>query len=256
MEPSSRGGKITVSCLTCGTETWRWRCQIKRRNFCSPSCRDAYGLVEITCGWPGCATKLSARTVEHKRLGTLYKVDLVKRGGYFKRPICDYHRERYALFCGSAHWQKSLNSTLSILDGQRQKVGRGVTELQRFIVWERQDGVCATSRCGARFAFTDRARPGHSASGWQLDHVVPVFEGGRSELSNLQALCAPCHDGKSRGEKSRAALNRHTRVSKHYRSTNYEKNGQIAALAREVEGLKKAVVFLFAIVSVRTHQHG
>ena len=38
---------------------------------------------------------------------------------------------------------------------------------------------------------------------WELDHIVPLIDGGSHELSNLQTLCAPCHRKKT-GEENRA----------------------------------------------------
>ena len=40
---------------------------------------------------------------------------------------------------------------------------------------------------------------------WELDHILPLVEGGGHELSNLQTLCVPCHRQKTRRE---AALRR------------------------------------------------
>lgn len=41
---------------------------------------------------------------------------------------------------------------------------------------------------------------------WELDHIVPLIEGGGHEASNLQTLCVPCHRKKSAGEtRDRAA---------------------------------------------------
>ena len=37
----------------------------------------------------------------------------------------------------------------------------------------------------------------------QVDHIVPKAEGGTDEEDNLQAICAPCHDAKSRTEATR-----------------------------------------------------
>lgn len=34
---------------------------------------------------------------------------------------------------------------------------------------------------------------------FELDHKVPLDRGGGNEESNLQVLCLPCHDGKSKG---------------------------------------------------------
>ena len=35
---------------------------------------------------------------------------------------------------------------------------------------------------------------------WELDHVVPLIDGGSHELSNLQTLCTPCHKRKTARE--------------------------------------------------------
>jgi len=35
---------------------------------------------------------------------------------------------------------------------------------------------------------------------WELDHVVPLIDGGGHELDNLQTLCTPCHKEKSAAE--------------------------------------------------------
>jgi 5-methylcytosine-specific restriction endonuclease McrA len=35
---------------------------------------------------------------------------------------------------------------------------------------------------------------------WELDHVVPLIEGGGHEAVNLQTLCVPCHRQKSASE--------------------------------------------------------
>ena len=35
---------------------------------------------------------------------------------------------------------------------------------------------------------------------WELDHILPLVEGGGHEPSNLQTLCVPCHREKTRKE--------------------------------------------------------
>lgn len=64
-------------------------------------------------------------------------------------------------------------------------------------VFERDRGVCASCgrQCGGRIA-----RGGHRMIGadWEMDHIVPVCEGGGScGLENLQTLCRACHKQKS-----------------------------------------------------------
>jgi 5-methylcytosine-specific restriction protein A len=36
-----------------------------------------------------------------------------------------------------------------------------------------------------------------------VDHIVAAIEGGTDDLSNLQALCGPCHDAKTGREAAR-----------------------------------------------------
>ena len=44
--------------------------------------------------------------------------------------------------------------------------------------------------------------------GLELDHIVPVAEGGTDGLENLQWLCASCHVEKSRREAARGISRR------------------------------------------------
>jgi 5-methylcytosine-specific restriction protein A len=37
----------------------------------------------------------------------------------------------------------------------------------------------------------------------QRDHTIPLAEGGADDDSNVQGLCEPCHDAKSRAESQR-----------------------------------------------------
>jgi len=41
---------------------------------------------------------------------------------------------------------------------------------------------------------------------WELDHKIPLVDGGTHELSNLQTLCVPCHRKKSAREQRDRAL--------------------------------------------------
>ena len=37
---------------------------------------------------------------------------------------------------------------------------------------------------------------------WELDHIVPLVDGGSHDLDNLQTLCTPCHKAKTVSEAS------------------------------------------------------
>ena len=43
---------------------------------------------------------------------------------------------------------------------------------------------------------------------WELDHIVPLIDGGSHELSNLQTLCTPCHKKKTAEEARKRAAHR------------------------------------------------
>lgn len=48
---------------------------------------------------------------------------------------------------------------------------------------------------------------------WELDHIVPLIDGGSHDPSNLQTLCVPCHREKTAGENRQRASRRATRVA-------------------------------------------
>ncbi len=57
----------------------------------------------------------------------------------------------------------------------------------------RYKGCCA--RCQSRLAI----------GRWQLDHVIPLQDGGVNAEGNLQPLCVPCHGLKTAGEATERA---------------------------------------------------
>lgn len=84
--------------------------------------------------------------------------------------------------------------------GARRRVKRyrraKITQAERNLVARRQRWQC-NGTCGdllpARF---------------QIDHVVPLQEGGCNEVANYQALCGTCHDAKTAHECIEAAKRR------------------------------------------------
>ena len=68
-------------------------------------------------------------------------------------------------------------------------------------VWERDNGICAECRSDtlgparrAKIAVSTRLNWGIKLSPWDMDHIVPVVEGGGAcGLENLRTLCKPCH---------------------------------------------------------------
>jgi len=43
---------------------------------------------------------------------------------------------------------------------------------------------------------------------WELDHIVPLVDGGSHDPSNLQTLCTPCHKKKTAQEARQRAAQR------------------------------------------------
>lgn len=64
----------------------------------------------------------------------------------------------------------------------------------RGLVWKRDRGVCAG--CGAVGPRKGVGRR-EEATGWEVDHVVELADGGKGDLSNLQTLCVACHARKT-----------------------------------------------------------
>lgn len=60
-----------------------------------------------------------------------------------------------------------------------------IPEKLRWEVWERDNFTCLN--CGARQYLT-------------IDHIIPEFKGGKTELSNLQTLCRNCNARKGRSD--------------------------------------------------------
>ena len=47
---------------------------------------------------------------------------------------------------------------------------------------------------------------------WELDHIVPLVDGGSHDLGNLQTLCTPCHKRKTAREAGERRRQRESRA--------------------------------------------
>ena len=81
----------------------------------------------------------------------------------------------------------------------------------RRTVRKRDRGVCAVCRLDTRQLKREIKGRGSAkklrAKGfvprrslWELDHIVPLIDGGSHDLDNLQTLCTPCHKTKTAAE--------------------------------------------------------
>ena len=73
---------------------------------------------------------------------------------------------------------------------RRQLQGR-TRDTKRQQVWLEQGGKCAACE---RVVF--------GKCDVHLDHIVPLSQGGTDDDANLQVLCVPCHEDKTRKENS------------------------------------------------------
>lgn len=77
-------------------------------------------------------------------------------------------------------------------DGTR-RLSRSIANRQKLRVWLQQGGRCKA--CGVVVALTD----------CDLDHVMPLCDGGEVADRNVQVLCRPCHKDKTATEISERA---------------------------------------------------
>lgn len=65
---------------------------------------------------------------------------------------------------------------------------RAFSQTQRNEIWDRQKGRCAGLHCGHKPLLR---------SATHYDHIIPWEKGGKTIVSNGQALCPTCHSVKS-----------------------------------------------------------
>lgn len=74
----------------------------------------------------------------------------------------------------------------SLTTRDRRTTGRRL-QRRRLRVWA--DDPCC-KMCGVFCALED----------WELDHIIPLHQGGSDSQDNTQGLCKPCHASKSADE--------------------------------------------------------
>jgi len=151
-------------------------------SFCDERCAMASRRTSIQCAWPGCLTSvlvLKTAVVKSTAKGSAgfsYQIAGFNRTYYSRHPICEEHIRRlvnafggkvrvqylFRLFAHAAsEWpSRSLNSRLS-----------------RFMLFDRAAGLCQQCTRPLRFDAPPKT--------WQIDHVIPIFKGGKTTLDNL-----------------------------------------------------------------------
>lgn len=216
----AESARVDLVCETCSKGYNRFRSQGARgrRTFCSRSCQAAFGISSVSCCWPGCAQMIPCRMTRGSgRNGAdEYKINLVKKGRYAKYPFCQSHAATVRKYLGESS-RFTVGRSQMLADPAREYGVRALSSrFTRMVLFEKAD--CKCQICSEPLDWNAPPKV------WQIDHIVPVFRGGKTRLSNLQILCAVCHDVKTAVEKSEVARQRHllTRVGRWL--THHEKD--------------------------------
>lgn len=164
-EGAARTLKVSVACAHCGSVFTRRRDKIKDRTFCSHKCA------------------MENRAARASLWGR--KPDVEARRSYF-RNYEQTNRER--INEQHAAWARRNRPKRNRLQ-QMRRAGGMISAEQWAEVLRINGGACLG--CGT----TDRV---------EVDHIIPIARGGKTEVGNLQPLCRACNA--SKGAKLMAAL--------------------------------------------------
>lgn len=117
------------------------------------------------CRW--CKSQVSGRRRTFCSDACVHEWRLRSSSSYLRD--CVFERDRGVCALCGIDTVKQRRAVMKLPFGMR------MAELRRLI----EQGVIARKR----------------KSWWEADHIVPVVEGGDSNLENLRTLCVPCHRG-------------------------------------------------------------
>ena len=106
------------------------------------------------------------------------------------------------------------------------------SRVTRLVIFAKTDGYCAD--CGVQRLFL-------KTDDWHIDHIIPVYKGGKTNFDNLQMLCIDCHNEKTAIEKSEVARLRGEMTKIGRWMTHSQKDAVIADLRTENEALKLTI---------------
>lgn len=189
-----------VICEVCGTPKVFLRCflQINKTRCCSRRCagirasRKADAYTRVDCGICGksftkrkdhlkqvnyCSQECAAKSRRRNSIWSETSPDREARRRYFRKYDAVNRAKVNALHARWAREHRDVRNRLQLL---RRAAGK-LTQREFEYLWKASKGKCAC--CSS----TDRL---------QVDHIVPVSKGGRTELANLQILCKKCNVSK------------------------------------------------------------
>lgn len=150
------GFKVSVVCGTCGKAFIKRSDHAKEKNYCSKDC--------------------TSKARIKKGAWSSHLPDKDKLRKYFREYI---NKNRILINKQSSDWAKSHRAYRNAIQRLRVKAGGIISAEMRSAVL---DGKSCT-HCGA----SERL---------EVDHIVPVSKGGKTEISNLQPLCRSCNASK------------------------------------------------------------
>jgi hypothetical protein len=150
-------------------------------------------------------------------------------------PLCDYHRLAVPKYLGENARFGGTRAAWWTVDSEsgHRSLNQRFTHM---IIFEKSGGKCAHCSCDLVWNSSPKK---YERKTWISDHIVPIFMGGKTTLSNLQALCLACDRVKSGKDKSEASKAR-WRGKRHQGRglTHYEKDLLIESLRAENARLK------------------
>lgn len=206
-----RGDKPPVQCKCEHCEglfqAFASRIRLGKDRFCSPSCANDARRKERTprpCDHCGTVVTLLPFRMRRKTFlcSKVCRANHQKNGEFLSCEYCGdemYVRpwEAGKRFCSpecSSLGYRGSNHHLYVsgICGHDLRHGHEFTPKDKAFIFNRDNFTCQC--CKAQWP--------NGCVGIQVDHIIPIFEGGTNDRSNGQTLCESCHKSKSASENS------------------------------------------------------
>ncbi len=184
--------------------------------------------AQVPCVWPDCANLVPVLIIQPDRHHQYiqYRMDGFAGAGLVKHPLCESHRRRIFEALGPLARMNGIKAILR-LDNEDLAGSAVNAPMTRLVVYDSSGGCCRMCK-----------EPLDFKSKWHLDHITPMFKGGRNMLGNMQVLCQSCHHVKSAPEKREANGMRQKLPNSKRWMTHRHKDEIIAKLQAELDALK------------------
>lgn len=105
-----------------------------------------------------------------------------------RNSVYQYHHKKYSMPTAVITAEVTYDKLKAVYDSDisKQHERAKLNSNMRLLVKQRDDYTC--QYCGKRML---------DGVGLQIDHIIPIAKGGKTELNNLQVLCSVCNRRKS-----------------------------------------------------------